>query len=205
MNHEVNSVQVLHDDAYALYNNVVIGAGEYSADTIIGNLGSGIEILKNFWKGKDAGVQIENVVKVYNAMIGIRETLVTLAMLTSKIAADYRDIQNANGAGLEAYATIVADNKSVIPDYVDNADTINISAEANEGKVKIDNASTAMDQFILEAKKYYDSIMQNWTVGPQREEIINKIEAFISNANRYKETLNTVSQSIKTALSNYSI
>ena len=63
MNHEVNSVQVLHDDAYALYNNVVIGAGEYSADTIIGNLGSGIEILKNFWKGKDAGVQIENVVK----------------------------------------------------------------------------------------------------------------------------------------------
>ena len=146
MNHEVNSVQVLHDDAYALYNNVVIGAGEYSADTIIGNLGSGIEILKNFWKGKDAGVQIENVVKVYNAMIGIRETLVTLAMLTSKIAADYRDIQNANGAGLEAYATIVADNKSVIPDYVDNADTINISAEANEGKVKIDNASTAMDQ-----------------------------------------------------------
>ena len=126
-------------------------------------------------------------------------------MLTSKIAADYRDIQNANGAGLEAYATIVADNKSVIPDYVDNADTINISAEANEGKVKIDNASTAMDQFILEAKKYYDSIMQNWTVGPQREEIINKFEAFISNANRYKETLNTVSQSIKTALSNYSI
>lgn len=205
MNHEVNSVQVLHDDAYALYNNVVIGAGEYSADTIIGNLGSGIEILKNFWKGKDAGVQIENVVKVYNAMIGIRETLVTLAMLTSKIAADYRDIQNANGAGLEAYATIVADNKSVIPDYVDNADTINISAEANEGKVKIDNASTVMDQFILEAKKYYDSIMQNWTVGPQREEIINKFEAFISNANRYKETLNTVSQSIKTALSNYSI
>lgn len=203
MNHEVNSVQVLHDDAYALYNSVVIGAGEYSADTIIGNLGNGIEILKNYWKGKDAGVQIENVVKVYNAMIGIRGTLVSLAMITSKIAADYRDVQNANGAGLEAYGTIVADNKSLMQDYVDNADTINISAEANEGKSKIDTAVASMDQFILESKKYYDSIMQNWTVGPQREEIVAKFETFISNTNRYKETLNTVSQSIRTALSNY--
>ncbi len=205
MNHNVNSVQTLHDDAYALYTNVVIGGNEYSSDTIIANLATGIENLKNTWKGKDAGVQIENVVKVHNGMVGIRETLVLLASLTSQIAANYREIQNANGAGLESFGTITSDSKSLLPDYVDNADTINITPEANNGKLKIDAASNTIDQFISEAKKYYTNIMQNWTAGSRREEIISRFDTFISNSNAYKETLNSVSQSIRTALANYGL
>ena len=205
MNHEINSVQTLHDDAYALYNNVVKGAGEFSADTIISKLASGIDILKNYWRGKDAGVQIQNVIVVHNAMVGIRETLVTLATVTSKIAADYREIQNANGAGLESYGVIVADNKTLLQDYTDTTDTINITVEAKEGRSRIDVACNAMDGFIAEARKYYDRMMQNWTVGPQRDEIITQVETFISKANKYKETLVTVSQSIRTAISNYEL
>lgn len=205
MNHNVNSVQTLHDDAYALYNNVVIGGSEYSSDTIIANLAAGIANLKNTWKGKDAGVQIENVVRVHNAMIGIRETLATLATLTSQIAANYREIQNSNGAGLESFGTITSDSKTIMEDYVDNADTINITPEANNGRVKIDAANATIDQFISEAKKYYNNIMQNWTSGTQRDEIVVRFETFLSNSNSYKETLNSVSQSIRTALANYGL
>jgi uncharacterized protein YukE len=205
MRHNVSSVQTLHDDAYALYNNVVIGGSEYSSDTIIANLASGIENLKNSWKGKDAGVQIENVVKVHNAMVEIRETLAVLATVTSKIAANYREIQNSNGAGLETFSYITSDSKTILPDYTDMADTINITPDANNGRVKIDAASTAIDQFISEAKRYYNNIMQNWTAGTEREELISRFETLISNSNTYKETLNSVSQSIRTALSNYGL
>ncbi len=205
MNHNVSSVQTLHDDAYALYTNVVIGKNEYSSDTIIDNLNQGFQCLQNTWKGKDAGVQIENVVKVHNAMIGIRETLVLLATLTSQIAAKYREIQNSNGAGLESFSVIISDSKSLLPDYVDNVDTINITSDANNGRTKIDAAANTIDLFISESRKYYDSIMHNWTAGPQRADIIQRFDTFLNNSNTYKDTLNSVSQSIRTALSNYGL
>ena len=176
MNHEVKNVQLLHEDADALYRNVIIGSSSYSADTIISNLSSSVNILKNYWKGKDAGIQIENVIRVHNAMIEIRKMLVLLATLTSKIAADYRDVQNANGAGLNTLSALSGDSKSLLQDYSDNTDTVNITSEANEGKIKIDAANNAIDEFISESKKYYNNIMQNWISGPQREEIVTGFE-----------------------------
>ena len=206
MQHNVNSVQTLHDDAYALYNNVIVGGAEFSADTIIANLNAGIEILKNTWKGKDAGVQIQNVITVQKAMVGIRGILATLAATTSKIAANYREIQNSNGAGLESFGVINPDTGApAATDYTDTADTINITQEANNGKAKIDAANSAIGVFIVRATKFYEAIMQNWTAGTGREELSASFDSFISKSNSYKETLNSVSESIRTALANYGL
>ena len=203
MNHKVNSVQTLHDDAMALYNNVVIGGADTSAETLINNLNSGIQTLKSCWEGKDAGVQIQNVVSVHNALVGIRNALAQLAMDSSKIASNYRDIQNANGAGLETLSVINCDTKTVMEDYSDTRDTINITPEANNGKAKIDAANNSMDGFISEVSKYYNSIMENWTAGTGRENAQESFDTFISNSNVYKETLATASASITTAIQNY--
>lgn len=203
MNHKVNSVQTLHDDAMALYNNVVIGGADTSAETLINNLNSGIQTLKSCWEGKDAGVQIQNVVSVHNALVGIRNALAQLAMDSSKIASNYRDIQNANGAGLETLSVINCDTKIVMEDYSDTRDTINITPEANNGKAKIDAANNSMDGFISEVSKYYNSIMENWTVGTGRDNAVQAFDSFIANSNQYKEILSQVSTSIATALQNY--
>lgn len=203
MNHKVNSVQTLHDDAMALYNNVVIGGADTSAETLINNLNSGIQTLKSCWEGKDAGVQIQNVVSVHNALVGIRNALAQLAMDSSKIASNYRDIQNANGAGLETLSVINCDTKTVMEDYSDTRDTINITPEANNGKAKIDAANNSMDGFISEVSKYYNSIMENWTVGTGRDNAVQAFDSFIANSNQYKEILSQVSTSIATALQNY--
>ena len=203
MNHKVNSVQTLHDDAYGLYNNVVVGGGDYSADTIIANLASGIQILKGCWEGKDAGVQIQNIVRVHNAMVGIRNTLGILCGEATKIAANYREIQNANGAGLEAFGTISSENKTVMEDYSDSRDTVSITPEAANGKAKIDAANGSMDSFISEVKRYYNAIMDNWTAGTGREQAQEAFDTFLSNSNQYKETLSTASNSITTAVQNY--
>ena len=203
MNHKVNSVQTLHDDAMALYNNVVIGGADTSAETLINNLNSGIQTLKSCWEGKDAGVQIQNVVSVHNALVGIRNALAQLAMDSSKISSNYRDIQNANGAGLETLSVINCDTKTVMEDYSDTRDTINITPEANNGKAKIDAANNSMDGFISEVSKYYNSIMENWTVGTGRDNAVQAFDSFIANSNQYKEILSQVSTSIATALQNY--
>ena len=54
MNHKVNNVQMLHDDAMYLHNNLVVG-GEAGADSILNSLNQAIENLKANCKGKDAG------------------------------------------------------------------------------------------------------------------------------------------------------
>ena len=164
---------------------------------------AGINNLKGCWEGKDAGTQIQNLVVVHNAMVEIRNALGELAVDSSKIAANYREIQNANGAGLEQLGALNCDPKTKTEDYTDDRDTVNITQEANAGKQKVDAANDAMDGFIQDVKKYYGQIMDNWTAGTGRENAQNAFDNFLNNSSRYKEILNNVSGSITQAIQNY--
>lgn len=205
MNHKVNSVANLHVDGVNLYKNLVVGTADFSSATIIKNLDLGIEGLKKSWEGKDAGVQINNIVTVYNAMIGIRNALALLACETTKIASDYRDIQNSNGAGLETLTRIQSDMLSTMAEYSDNRDMVNITQEAVNGKQKIDAANNAITTFVSEVKKSFDNIMNNWTLGPGRQEAVSSFEHFVSHSKDYINLLSEASQSIATALKNYGL
>lgn len=202
MNHKVNSVQSLYEDAVGLYKTGVAG-GENSADGIINSLNQGINVLQHCWEGKDAGVQIENIVTVHNALVDIRNVLAQLATDSSAIASNYRTIQNSNGAGLEPLTKLMTETKTRVADYTDERDTINITPEAESGKANVDNANNAIEGFISTVQSYYDRIMQNWTVGTGRDEAIAAFDSFISKSNTYKQTLSEVSNSIATALKNY--
>ena len=92
-NHRVNSVQDLYEDAATLFKNFVVGTEETSGDTIISNLNRAIEILRGCWEGKDAGVQINNIVTVHNGMVSVRNALSLLCNRSSSIASNYREIQ----------------------------------------------------------------------------------------------------------------
>ena len=203
MNHKVNSVQNLYEDAVGLFNNVVTGGSSASADTIISNIKAGIDNLKGCWEGKDAGVQIQNLVIVHNGMVEIRNVLGSLAVDSSKIASNYRNIQNANGAGLEDLGVLSCEERAKTEDYSDDRDTVSITEEANQGKAKIDSANDAMDEFIGNVKSYYGRIMDNWTSGTGRDNAKEAFEKFLSNSAQYKETLNAVSNSIAQAIKNY--
>ena len=203
MNHRVNNVKQLYDDAAGLYKNVVIGGASTSADSIIANLNAAITNLKSCWEGKDAGVKIQKVILVHNALVEIRNALGSLASDSSKVAADYREIQNRNGAQLEQLYPVAYEDKVRIEDYVDNRDTINISQEANTGKAKLDAAKEAIDGFSNEVKRYYSLIMDNWTMGGRRDNATAAFDKFISQVEIYKNILNDVSSDLTRALQNY--
>lgn len=205
MNHKVNNVQQLHTDATSLMNNVVKGSGEASADTILANLNAGIENLKVNWKGKDAGVQISSLIRVHNAMVAVRNALAQLAVDSSKVAVNYREIQNANGAGLESLGSLSFEAKTNLSDYTDVADTININSEANTGKQRIDAANNNMDAFIGNVKSSYEAIKENWTAGTGRDSAEGAFSSFITNVGQYKQVLAEASTNITTALQNYTM
>lgn len=205
MNHKVNSVADLYASSVDLYNKVVMGTNDTSATTIEKNLREGIEVLKNSWQGMDAGTQINNVVTVYNAIVKIKNLLSSLTVETSKIASDYRAIQRANGAtNLEELIRLRDEAPdTVMSDYSDTRDTVNITPDAVNGKNKIDAANVGMLGFTKEVERYLNEIMNNWTMGPKRNEAKQLFDEFMAKVPTYKNLLDDVSRSISTALQNY--
>lgn len=206
MAHKVASVQTLYEDSMSLYNNVVVGSGEYSAATIIKDLDDGIANLKENWGGKDAGTQINNIIAVRNAMVGVSNALGILASESSKVAANYREIQNSNGAGLEQFGALNAETKTTVGEYSDDRDTIDIKPDVTAGQSKVNTAKSAMDGFIAKAKEDCNRIMENWTEGDQNREAAKEaIETFFAQADQYKEVLVQASNSVDTAIKNYNM
>lgn len=202
MDHKVANVQQLHDDAMYLYNNLVVG-GENSADYILNNLSQSVDNLKSNWKGRDAGVRIQEIIEVHNAMVAVRNALAQLSSDSSRVAVNYRNIQIANGAGLDELAVINFDTKSRLAGHTDTADTVDINPQAEVGRNLIDSANNALDTFRVEVKTRYDDIMGNWTVGSGRNAAKDAFDSFSANVNKYKETLTEVSSNITKALQNY--
>ena len=202
MDHKVANLQQLHDDALYLYNNLVVG-GENSADYILNNLSQSVDNLKNNWKGKDAGYRIQEVIEVHNAMVSVRNALAQLSSDSSRVAVNYRNIQIANGAGLDELAVINFDTKSRLEGHSDTADTIDINPQAEVARNLIDGANNALDTFKVDVKTRYEDIMSNWTVGSGRNAARDAFDNFSANVNKYKETLSEVSSNITKALQNY--
>ena len=206
MAHKVASVQTLYEDARALHDNLVAGGNEYSAASIINKLDEGIANLKENWGGKDAGTQINNIIAVRNAMVGVSNALDMLAGESSKVASNYREIQNSNGAGLEQFSPLHAETKATVAEYSDDRDTIDIKTDVQTGMGKINTAKTEIDAFISKTKEACNAIMENWSEGDQnRESAKQAIEEFLSKADQYKEVLTQASNSVDTAIKNYNM
>lgn len=202
MNHKVNNVQGLYSSANDLYNIIVV-SGDASADSILHNLHDGIDNLKNNWKGIDAGKKIQEVTTVHNEMVKVRNALAKLSYDSSVVATQYREIQNANGAGLEYFSPIKIEPAKVLPEHVDNADTVDIVPAAEAGKIAIDTANTDLDTFIQNVTLKYNEIMDNWTAGTGRDSAQSAFDEFVSNARKYKDILTDTSDHITAALKNY--
>jgi uncharacterized protein YukE len=202
----VARVQTLYEDSVALYNDVVEGGNEYSAATIIKDLEEGIANLKENWGGKDAGTHINNIISVYNAMVGVRNALGILSSESSKVASNYREIQNSNGAGLEQFAALNSEDRTVMGEYSDNRDTIDIKTEVSAGQAKINAAKSEIDLFITKSREACNRLLENWTEGDQNTESAKEaIEKFLANADTYKEVLAQASNSVDTAIKNYNM
>jgi uncharacterized protein YukE len=203
MNHKVNNVQGLYASSQDLYNIIVVG-GDASADSIIHNLRDGIENLKHNWKGMDAGKKIQETITVHNEMVKVRNALAQLAYDSSVIASQYREIQVANGATLEYLSPLKTEPAQPLADHTDNADTVDIVPEAEQGRVCIDTANTDLDTFIQNVTQKYTELMDNWTAGTGRDGAQTAFDEFVANVKNYKNILTDTSDHVAAALKNYS-
>lgn len=202
MNHKVQNVEELFFSAQHLYNNVVSGVPS-GADGMLRDLAQAVDVLKENWKGADAGVKIQEIVSVHNELVEVRNALAILARDSSSVASNYRRIQLENGAPFGELQAINITEKNDLPAYVDNADTIDINPEADLGRSLVDSVRDAIDGFILDSKKTKDDILGNWQVGTGRNNADDAFSKFEGNAKKNKDKLLDVSSNITKALQNY--
>lgn len=203
MDHKVKNVQDLYDFSTELYDNIVV-KNTASAENMLADLDAAIKNLKENWKGIDAGAQIQKVISIYNNLIKVRNDLARLSSDSSKVAVQYRDIQNMNEAHLEELVPLEANSKEELEAYSDTRDTIDINPDAEIGKNHIDSVVSVFESFVQAVTEKYNGIMDNWLVGTGRDNARESFEEFLTNAESYKKTLNEVSESITNALKNYS-
>ena len=91
-------------------------------------------------------------------MVAVRNALAQLSHDSSVVAVQQRDIQNANGAGLEYLSAIEIEPATIMEDYTDTADTVDIVPAAETGKNLIDSANTDLDTFINNVTYKYNEI-----------------------------------------------
>lgn len=202
--HEIKSLNDMYSAGEELLR-LAVNSDDVSADSILATLNSGIEILKEDWKGLDAGVQINSVVKAYNAMIDLRNALAKLAVKSMDVVVSYRETQNFNAASGGEFARAQFDSKTKLPEYSDTTDAVKISTNSNNGKTKIDDALNAIAIFTNKVNTEYAKLESNWINGPGRQNLFDDYNDYKSVLVKYQSVLAEVSQNITVAIQNYGL
>ena len=172
-------------------------------EQLISSLETDVSNLKVNWKGNDATVHINNLIKVHDALV---EVVTSAKALTSAAGASMSAIQkvrNANGGS----GAIGADLPSNEPQH----NAIQIVTETNEYYCKpaaegdyntlveiCTNFNSFKEDFI--AKK--DELMSNWTAGCNHEVAVSKFNEFAENSDTYYSILTSAKDNLQTAISN---
>lgn len=203
LNHKVENVEQLLNDSQHLLNETTNGASG-SAYSIIKNLSDAIDILSGCWKGLDAGVQINNIVNVYNNMVTFRNSMSDLSSYSYSIGIMYRQIQSSNGASVEVPSPL-QDSISLTTKnpYEDKNDTIDITDKAVEARTELENAKSAFQDLTMTFNQDKSAILNNWTSGDRHDEFEETFGDFASKFQNYETLIADVVDKITSALANY--
>ena len=200
LDHGIKNVEDLYMDSRELYNTSVMS----KADSIIGDLTSAINNLRENWKGADAGVNITDVIEICREITEVRNRLADLARDANAIAVMYRKIQEGNRANLGDLPPVSTVSRELYKnDYSDTADTIYIRPEAAVGKESIGTAAKDIQAFVDSARLYKNKILDNWYMGPGRNQADDAFDAFDKSSKVKQAQLEEVAQIVGKAVDSY--
>jgi len=199
MDQSIENLDSLYDSTVNIHSNILGQTGEH----ILEDLYNAINNLKNNWHGRDAGVQIQGLTTVYNEFIDIYNDLQFISVGMSKVCRNYRNIQIAYKTQKEEKNVLTHNEKEHMPNHVDADDRIDINVAVKNSVNMLENAISSYEDFMNKNKMTYNDIINNWTIGYGRDKLLDLYDSFFNREEVYKKGLNTVTNSIRTALDNY--
>ena len=116
----------------------------------------------------------------------------------------YRKIQEGNRANLGDLPPISTVSRELYKnDYSDTADTIYIRPEAVVGKDSIGTAAKDIQAFVDSARLYKNKILDNWYMGPGRNQADDAFDAFDKSSKAKQAKLEEVANIVGKAIDSY--
>ncbi len=202
MIHRIKSVGKLYNDTITAQKKIVEG----SAVDVLSNIEKAINNFKENWKGKDAGIRIQELILTYNEMIDVRNNLALICAGLTRVAKGYHEVNNLikKPKKEEELVRLRYEAQRRLEEYSDNRDLIDINENVLVGLKHIDIARSALDTFIKDVSDFHTVVLENWEEGAGRDQLIHKFNLFINDMGRFEEALIDTSNNVHRALENYS-
>lgn len=176
-----------------------------SGENLINSLGTDISNLKNHWKGSDATQHINNLVKVYNALIAIVTDAKGVTAAAGNAIIAIQEVRRSNG-GAGNVGTMLS-NSAPDAAAVQNAEETTeyyCDPAARTDYTQLVQICSDFQTFRNNFQTQKDTLLANWTAGANREQAVNNFNDFESNADTYYKYLTGARDNLETAVSNIS-
>ena len=199
--HNIKDLDLLYADAKKLANEVVL---EKIDGDILKRINTAINNLREYWRGQDATVQINNLIAVENLVIDNRDIAGNVGVYISMLAKNYRDAQNANAMLLPSFLQL--DYKKIVKVQKTSDDSSETYMNNNITNVTnaISSIINSVEQLNTLIENIKNSILNNWVQEDENRDYALKLfEKFSENSILISKGLNEVVRCINTAIDNY--
>ena len=174
-----------------------------SGEKLISSLDTDISNLKTNWKGNDATVHINNLIRVHDALVEVVTSAKAITAAAGAAMSALQKVRNANGGS----GTIGADLPGNAPQY----NTIQTVTETTEYYCKpaaendyntlveiCNDFSTFKEDFSTRKSE----LLSNWTAGCDHETAVSKFNEFVENSDTYYTILTSAKDNLGIAVDN---
>lgn len=176
-----------------------------SGENIINSLGNDINSLKAHWVGSDATLHINNLIKVYNALVAIVTDAKGVTASAGNAIIAIQEVRRSNG-GSGNVGSMLPSNAPESMTLQPNEETTEYRCDpsAKSDYTQLVQICSDFVNFRNQFQSQKDALLSNWTAGANREQAVKNFDEFASNTETYNKYLTEARDNLEIAVSNLS-
>lgn len=174
-----------------------------SGENLINSLATNVTNLKVHWKGSDATVHINNLIKVYNALVALVTDAKGVTAAAGNAIIAIQEVRRSNGGPGNVGSTLPG-NAPDAQSLPNAEETVEYYCDPSTGSdyTQLEQICTDYTTFVTNFRSQKDALMSNWTAGANREQAVNNFNEFESNSETYNKYLVDARENLSIAVSN---
>ena len=176
-----------------------------SGANLISNLGTDISNLRIHWKGTDATEHINNLIKVYEALVDLVTDAKAVTSAAGARISSIQEVRRANGGSgnVGDFLDANAPEAGVQP-ILESTNEYYCDPSARNDYNLLEQVCSDYTAFVNDFRNQKDALMSNWTAGADRENAVKIFDEFDSNSETYNKYLISAKENLGIAVQNLS-
>ena len=199
--HNIKDLNLLYSDSNKLINEIVVDNYD---NNILKSTNEVLTKINEDWHGKDATMQINNLIDAKNLMIDNREIVGNIGVYISSLVKTYRDEQNSNGQILPAFKELTFNRISKSEKTNNTTTEIFMNKDITNTISIINNIANDIEELNNSISQIKESIFNNWLEEDEnRNYALRMFEKYTINSNNIVKIIDDISKNIRNAIDNY--